>query len=361
VARNEHELMAAGSRLSDRLRSLREEVPGLTQKDLAQVFEGNVSMVSMWETGRRLPPEPRLRTYARLFATRQSFTAGPRPRLVGDEELTGEELRRLRDLEEELFGLRREATVTGDGTAAEPSMPPHVFRLTGGAPITIVCADVPEDKRPRYARRTDLNYVRASSFADLDALLDLFGHLRAENPDERVRIRASAELKVEEMSGHLILLGGTVWNEATRLLSEQIDLPLGLESVDGEEILVLRHGKEPRQFRVRLEDGVLREDIGVFVRVPNPQAPQCTVTICIGITTRGVRGVVQCFADYDLRDRNEEYMATRFGDEDTYGIVIRVRVSTMSGEPLPPDLTKPHTRLDEWTNGEAGPEQGSDG
>jgi hypothetical protein len=70
---------------------------------------------------------------------------------------------------------------------------------------------------------------------------------------------------------------------------------------------------------------------------------------------------VQCFADYDLRDRNEEYMATRFGDMDSYGIVMRVRVSPISGEPLPPDLTKPRTRLYEWTDGEAGPEQGSDG
>jgi transcriptional regulator with XRE-family HTH domain len=360
VARSERELMAAGSRLSDRLRSLREEVPGLTQKDLAQVFEGNVSMVSMWETGRRLPPEPRLRTYARLFATRRSFAAGPLPRLVGDEELTGEELRKLRDLEEELLGLRQEAIVSGDGTAVEASPPPHVFRLTGGAPITVVCADVPETERPRYAKRTDLNYVRASAFADLDALLDLFGHLRAENPEERVRIRASAELKVEEMSGHLILLGGSVWNEATRLLSEQIGLPLELEKVEDEEILVLRHGQEPRQFKVMLEGEVLREDIGVFVRVPNPQAPQHTVTICIGITTRGVRGVVQCFADYDLGGRNEEYMAARFGEEDSYGIVIRVRVST-NGEPLPPDLTRARTRLYEWTNGQAGPEQGSDG
>jgi transcriptional regulator with XRE-family HTH domain len=354
-------LTAVGSRLSERLRELREQNAGLTQRQLAKVLGGEGTMVSMWETARRLPPEDRLTAYARLFATQRSFSGLDAPRLIGDEDMTDEERRRFAELEEELLELRDEALRSGDGTRVDPGPRRRVFQFNDGVPVTVICADVPEAQRPVFADRKNLNYVRASSFADLDALLDLFGHLRAENPKERVRIRASSELKVEEMSGHLILLGGSVWNEATRLLSEQIGLPLELEKDEDEEILVLKHGQEREKFRVRLEGDVLREDVGVFVRVPNPQAPQYTITICIGITTRGVRGVVQCFADYNLRDGNEEYIAGRFGDGDSYGIVLRVGVSTISGEPLPPDLTKPRTRLYEWTNGEAGPEPGSAG
>lgn len=359
VVKGERDLNAVGARLSERLRELREQ-HGLTQRQLAGVLHGEGTMVSMWETARRLPPEDRLMAYARLFATPRSFSAKGPPRLIDDEDMTEEERRRFEELERELLDLREEAQRSGDGTRVDPAPQSRVFRFNDGAPVTIVCADVPEAERPSYAAPTNLNYVRASAFADLDALLDLFGHLRAENPTEQVRIRASGELKKEEMSGHLVLLGGSVWNEATAWLSQQIGLPLKQDTVDGEEILVLDQNQKPQQFRVRRDGNVLLEDVGVFVRAPNPQAPQYTITMCNGITTRGVRGAVQCFADYQLRWRNEEYMATRFAGHASYGIVVRVEVLPMSGEPLTPDLTKARTRLYEWINGEAGLESASE-
>ena len=356
----ERDLAAVGSSLGERLRSLREEA-GLTQKQLAAVLGGEGgTMVSMWETARRSPPDDRLRSYARLFATPRSFSGKGPPRLIDDEDMSEDERHRFEALERELFGLRDEARRVGDGSRTDPVRRSRVFLFNDGAPITVVCADVPKDQRPSYAVPTDLNFVRASAFADLDALLDLFGHLRAENPAERVRIRASGELKKEEMGGHLVLLGGSVWNEATAWLSAQIDLPLKQETVEGEELLVLEHPQKPQQFRIRRDGEVLLEDVGVFVRAPNPQAPEHTITICNGITTRGVRGVVQCFADYQLRWRNEEYMAKRFAGHASYGIVVRVEVLPMSGEPLTPDLTRPRTRLHEWVNGDMGPGQGSD-
>jgi transcriptional regulator with XRE-family HTH domain len=361
VVRGERDLAAVGTSLGERLRSLREEA-GLTQKQLAEMLGGEGgTMVSMWETARRFPPDDRLTSYARLFSTQRSFSGKGPPRLIDDKDMTEEEQRRFQELERELLGLREEARKGGDGIRTDPVPRSRAFLFNDGAPITVVCADVPAEQRPSYSVPTDLNFVRASSFADLDALLDLFGHLRAENPTERVRIRASGELKKEEMSGHLVLLGGSVWNEATAWLSEQIGLPLQQETVDGEEILVLKHGQHPREFRIRHAGGALLEDVGVFVRAPNPQAPQYTITICNGITTRGVRGAVQCFADYQLRGRNEGYMATRFAGHASYGIVVRVEVLPMSGEPLTPDLTKSRNRLYEWANGDTGPGQGSVG
>jgi transcriptional regulator with XRE-family HTH domain len=368
VVRGERDLAPVGS-LGERLRSLREEA-GLTQKQLAVVLGGEGgTMVSMWETAKRFPPDDRLTMYARLFATQRSFSGKGPPRLIDDEDMTEEEHRRFEQLERELLALRDEARRGSDGTRTAPvprsrsdlTLRSGVFRFNDEAMITVICADVPEGQRPTFADPSNLNYVRASSFADLDALLDLFGHLRAENPTQQVRIRAVGELKKEEMSGHLVLLGGSVWNEATVWLSQQIGLPLRQDTADEEEILVLEHAQKPQQFRIRRDGDALLEDVGVFVRAPNPQDPQYTITICNGITTRGVRGAVQCFADYRLGDRNERYMATRFADHSSYGIVVRVEVLQPSGEPLTPDLTKVRTRLHEWTNGEAGPEEDSDG
>jgi transcriptional regulator with XRE-family HTH domain len=361
MVRDERDAMASGSRLSERLRSLREDVAGLKQQDLAQAFGGKLSMISNWETGQRIPPEARLQTYARLFATPRSFPDEGPPRLISDEDLTDEEQQRLRQLHRELRGLREEALASGDGTAMQPHPEPGVLRFTDRAPIYVVCADIPEKERPKYGLKTELNYVRASAFADLDALLDLFGHLRAENPRQIVRIRAAEELIKEEMGGHLILLGGSVWNRVTRWLSEQVNLPLRPKAEgEGEEFLVVEEGGESREFRIKREGNALIEDVGVFARAPNPQAPQHTLTICYGITTRGVRGVVQSFSDWNLRDRNERYLARRFAGHASYGVVVSVEVLPTSGEPLTPDFSKPGTVLFEWTNGEPGPGQGSD-
>lgn len=309
-------------------------------------------MVSMWETNRRIPPEPRLAAYARLFATPRSFSGKAPPRLLDDEDLTEAERERLRELDEELRDLR-ELARSGDGFSSGIGQPERVWRFSGNPTITIVCADMPEDERSKYADPRELNFVRASSFADLDALLDLFGHLRAENPGAMVRIRAAREFKKEEMSGHVVLLGGVIWNATTKWLSDRIALPV--RQVAERDVFVVEddHNK-PTEFGIKLEGSVLHEDVGMFARVPNPQAPRYTLTICNGITTRGVRGAVLCFMSPDLRDRNEEYVTASFAGHASWGILMRVQVFT-TGEPFTPDLTRKETRLFEWSNSDTGP------
>jgi transcriptional regulator with XRE-family HTH domain len=354
VVRGERDLAAVGSPLGERLRSLREEA-GLTQKQLAVVLGGEGgTMVSMWETARRFPPDDRLTMYARLFAIQRSFSGKGLPRLIDDEDMTEEERRQFERLERELLGLRDEARRGSDGTRTDPVPQRRVFLFNDGAPITVVCADVPQEQRPSYAVPTDLNFVRASAFADLDALIDLFGHLRAENPRQEVRIRAAGEIKKEELGGHLVLLGGSVLNEATRWLSDQVDLPVK-DLSNGEEVFVAEQGPKPQRFEITRKGQVLLEDVGLFARAPNPQSPKYTLTICNGITTRGVRGVVQCFCDPGLRGRNEQFIAATFGQSTSFGLLLRVSVLPMSGESLAPDLSRDETRLLQWADGRAGP------
>jgi hypothetical protein len=353
VARHDREAPSAASRLAERLRFLRQAVPsGLTQEALAHALGGRKqvggSTISSWETASRIPPPDRLTAYAKLFCTERSFAGGD-ARLLDD--LNDEELREFQTLESELLGLR-DAALAGDGPnrlgAVEPD---RVWRFTDPdpVPVTLVVADVDVKNRPAHADPGDRNYVRAASFADLDALLDLFGHIRAENPDTLVRIRAVRDFIPEDMVGHLVVIGGVALNRVTEHLSERIQLPVE-QDPSREDIFVKRSDQEVFE---PIFDGTLTEDVGLFARAPNPQSPGHTLTMCNGVTTRGVRGAVQCFTDPDriLRQRNEDYIAQRISGNSSYGLLMRVKVF-LNGESLAPDLTLDETRLYEWWDGE---------
>jgi transcriptional regulator with XRE-family HTH domain len=351
VVRQERELSTA-ARLAERLRSLRQGVR-LTQDALAHALGGGKplggSTISSWENAAsgRIPPAARLTAYARLFCTERSFSDG-RARLLDD--LSAEELETFRKLETELLGLRDAALAGDDASRLGAAEAKRVWRFTDPdpVPVTLVVADV--QNPPAYADPSHRNYMRAASFADLDALLDLFGHIRAENPLTEVRIRAVRELKPAEMVGHLVVIGGVALNKVTELLAQRIQLPVE-QDTDRDDIFVVKAGK--KEVAPTIADGTLVEDVGLFARAPNPQSPGHSLTICNGVTTRGVRGAVQCFTDPDwsLRRRNEDFIAQRFSESSYFGLLIRVTVF-LNGESLAPDLTRDETRLYEWWDGE---------
>src|ERR1700759_3440698 len=103
-------------RLAERLRGLRKE-GGITQPMLARVFEVSVPLISSWESraNPKIPPLPRLETYAALFASDRSFTQDP-PLLLAVEEMTADEQRAMDTLAQELMQLRSRAM----GTDPEP-------------------------------------------------------------------------------------------------------------------------------------------------------------------------------------------------------------------------------------------------
>jgi transcriptional regulator with XRE-family HTH domain len=361
LAGQDREVSPAASRLAKRLRSLRQAGPKrLTQEALGEALGGRKPLrgttISMWEnpSSGRIPLPARLEAYARLYCTPRSF-AGDRAQLLDD--LTEDERERYRELETELLGLR-DAALAGDGPSRlGAGGTGRVWRFTepDRMPITLVVADVQEP--PGYADPSDPNYIRAAAFADLDALIDLFGHIRAENPITLVRIRAVRDLKPEDMLGHLVVIGGIALNKVTEQLAERIQLPVDQDTAHGDIFVVKGRGKADNKKEYGptfVEDGRrLVEDVGLFARAPNPQSPGHSLTICNGVTTRGVRGAVQCFTDQDrsLRERNEDYIAQRFPGSSYYGLLMRVQVF-LNGESLTPDLTLDDTRIYEWWDGE---------
>lgn len=339
-------------RLADRLRDLRERVT-LTQAALGQAFgdaDNPVSpaAVSTWENpgSGRLVPVARLDAYARLFCTSRSFK-GP-PHMLDDTELTDDERRAFAELKQELLDLRDAAA--GRHGAPSGASARSMWHFPDGARITLVCSRMKQDPLPERSKPDNLNYVRWSDLADLDALIDIYGAIRAYNPPTtQVVIMAAQDLAHRDIASHLVLIGGQAWATMNASFSRIFGIPIEAEDPAEREAIVVREedGME-KEFKYQLADGKLAEDVGFFARGENPSAPKRTLTICGGITTRGVRGAARCFIDLEMRERNEQYLSPRFPDGSTYCIVMRVPV--INRDPITPDLSKSENRLFEWSD-----------
>jgi transcriptional regulator with XRE-family HTH domain len=346
------DLSLARQQLARRLRKLREErwpERHLTQKSLAQALGVSVATVSSWENpnNEALPPDDRLLGYARFFAGGPPASGSPRLPVL--EELPDEARQEYEALKGELLGLR--AAALGPPRDEEIEIA-RTWRFGDSGPATIVCAQLPEEEAGALADPLDPNYTELFSLADLDALLELHGHLRAENPDMNVFYKASENVAPDDLSGHLILLGGVGWNAITKRVLNRLELPVVQvpdPAVETGEIFVVKAGAKPRVYLPTWSDDNPRElieDVGLLVRRPNPMNSSKTLTICNGIHSRGVYGAVRTLTDAQLRDQNERYLAKRFGPRSFFGILMRVQV--VSGRTMTPDFNNSDTVLYEW-------------
>jgi hypothetical protein len=228
--------------------------------------------------------------------------------------------------------------------------------------VTIVCAPLSEElqRRMPYADPNAPDYIDLHRYADLDALVELHGHIRAVNPHVQVHFKLSSDLVGDDYTTHLVLLGGVDWNDLLQEVQEVVDLPVQQVSKNADDVenwdawFESTIGKDRREYRARVEEmqgrSVLREDVGYFYRGPNPFNTKRTMTICNGMYGRGVYGTVRALTDMRFRDRNEEYLAARFGDEQAFSILMRVRIT--NGKVMTPDWNRDVTRLHEWPDSE---------
>ena len=333
--------------LARRLRSLRESAAGtLTQAQLAAALSGEgrvaTATLSSWEstTNPKTPSETRLRAYARFFCTTRSLEG--KPHLLPKTDLTSEERDQADELESELLEL----------LSPEEHPIRRSFRFEAG-PIVVVCPTVPQEEQGPLADEENPNFTKLRQYGDLDALVELYGHLRAENPTLDVFHRLTSDVASDDLSSHLILLGGVAWNKVTRRIQRALSrIPIQQVEVDDlntGEIFRVGIGKSEREFRPKYEDfGGDREqvaDVGYIVRRRSPYQTDRTLTICNGIHSRGVYGAVRCLTDKRVRDENERYLADRFPDGE---FAVLVQVPVVTTETLSPDLRNPDSRLFEW-------------
>lgn len=352
-------------RLARRLRELREhEWPDvtLTQAQLARALSAQSRVasatLSTWEnvTNPKTPTTARLNAYARFFATRRSLEG--EPHLIAVDELDDDERERFEQLEEELFGLHV-ALADAPPTTSDRRL---LLSFDDKGPIIIVCPEAPANARGPLADVTNINYTRLHRFADADALLELFGHIRALNPDRQVFTRLPADIQQSDLQGHLIILGGIGWNPTLRRIQTELGKRLPIEQIEDErmpegEVFRVRDeksGEERMHFPVTEEfDGVtqITEDVGLIARLSNPFNFSRTLTICNGVHSWGVLGAVLTLTDETVRPANEAFLARRYPRGE---FAMLVRVPVVSGAALAPDLQNPDVRVFEWSPSPAG-------
>lgn len=348
---------ATGASLARRLRELR--LSGfsgvrLTQAQLAGALSQDepvaTSTLSSWENvgAPALPPPSRLSAYALFFATERSLEGGPH--LLSTDQLDPAEEQKRHEIEQDLLQLRE----AGAGSSAAD----HQF-WRFDAPITVICSDLRKSDALKLGPLSDEdnpNFADLYSYGDLDALLELYGHLRATNPDLPVTPRRRPT--AADLTNHLVVLGGIAWNDVTRRLNEMSSLPVKQVEdarIPTGEIFVVGDDPDKVEFLPNWQNddpgtvvnpGVLVNDVGMLARLPNPYNSLRTLTYCNGIHSRGVLGAVLCVTERAVRDANEQYLEETFSGSDRF--VILMRVPVLGGTTVSPALRSPGTVLFSW-------------
>jgi hypothetical protein len=356
VAGSDHASIPA-RRLAERLRDLRErEFRPLTQRALGKALGGSeplsIATVSLWEnpSSDRLPPPQRLKAYARLFCSDRSFASAV-PYLLRDDELTDAEREREIELYEELLELRERAQSTDAAASSseQSAIAPYgsLWRFPDDSAISIVCSDAPRPDRPAYADQSHLNYSRYARHADLDALIEIYGQVRADNPGTWIRILSPKSLEHDFALNHLVIIGGAAVDDVAPWFAQGVPLPTVHESGDTHTFTYDVEGEMREFVSVRDEDGNLTQDVGFIARAPHNIVPGHIVTVLGGITSRGVHGAALAFSDSHVRDANLRYLTGAFPDVGTFCILMRVPVRNDAA--LPPNLSNDDVRLYEWS------------
>ncbi|WP_307796150.1 helix-turn-helix transcriptional regulator [Amycolatopsis sp. 195334CR] len=348
-----------GQPLARRLRELREggAWPGkyITQAELAAALGTSVPSVSSWENPRTKakPPRPKIDAYATFFATERSVAESPF-RLLDRQQLTEDELARRERLLGELTALREDSPATA-GPAAKDPYAESPWRFKPGEIVTIIGSELPQrlKRKMPHADPDGSDFVDLYKYADLDALVELHGHVRAANPTSDVHLRTPAELVTDDYTSHLILLGGVDWNFVTRDLLERAELPVRqLVRPEDDDLsrFEIGTGDTVQSFLPKVrregENLLLLEDVALFYRAVNPFNAKRTVTICNGTFGRGTYGVVRALTDARFRDRNATHLRTRFAGSKEFAIISRIHV--INGLVVTPDWTSPQSKLHEW-------------
>jgi hypothetical protein len=196
-------------------------------------------------------------------------------------------------------------------------------------------------------------------FADLTATVELYGHLRASNPEADVYIKHAAELDEDDLTAHLVLLGGVDWNPTCAEMAERLGMPIrqiGMPDVglhgqpdSGYFEATTASGKVLQYYsNIVSERGqqILETDVALFFHGRNPLNTRCTLTILNGMFGRGTYAITRALIDPKFRDHNNGYLQERFRLCESYGILSKIEI--MSGMAVTPDWANPETRLFEW-------------
>jgi transcriptional regulator with XRE-family HTH domain len=399
----------AGTRLGTKLRRLRQQALNrpVTQRQLCGALGVSGALVGSWESGAAIPPEDRLRSYAHFFCTPRSASEGA-IRMIPVEELAPDERKRRVKLFDELNELREEAIEeTAGPVPAFGALGGRFLYYGDGLPVTVLCtplssrqlgyddeaaADGSLPPAVQYATNpAHPNHVRNLANADVDALVELVGHLRAENPALELRwFTYDRVSSPDQLAGHLVLFGGideqstelpAGSTEVVRQLRDRLPAPVRLvwdgegQEFDAEFVVAVDADGEPTTDPGRVQavesyrpdfltDGQggsggsgtvddrgrllvagaphLVSDLALVQRTRNPFTPDATVTRFGGMFSRGTYGALRAFTDPRLRSRNERWLETSL---DARNFWMLIQVPIIAGTVMTPDLDRSSTVL----------------
>nr|WP_269329453.1 helix-turn-helix transcriptional regulator [Kineosporia babensis] len=387
--------------MGSRLRALRNrQFPqALTQKQVSQALGLSGALVSSWESGAATPPEDRLAGYALLFCTERSLQGDKLIPLDEDALSQEEEFARER-LFDELRALRNSVLDEPSEQDRETgALGGRFLYYADGQPVTILCTPLSSRQLGYTQQRAQAgellpavqyttnenhpNFVRNLYNADIDALVELVGHVRAESPTAEVSwLTYDRVSSADQLTGHLILLGGVdeslgevpIGGSTTvlEILRERLDTPVRMQwdpdgvEFDGEVQIPLdaenipttepanavtteshrpkwvRGTDDDRNRRFHLGAPELTSDVAIVHRSRNPFNPGSTATRFGGMFSRGTYGAVRAFTDARFRGRNEQWVDSNVDPEDFW---MLLRVSVIAGTTMTPDLGRSSTRI----------------
>jgi len=216
------------------------------------------------------------------------------------------------------------------------------------------CHDVRVVRLPRHGASCPVA-IAVSCSADRQALAKITADGVFLEELETDPARYLPDVAADDLTGHVVLLGGIAYNRVTKRLLRLLEkLPvrqMEVAEVQTGEIFAVGHGAVEQRFlpvwsQTNGGSGTeLEEDVGLLARVRNPFNSSKTLTLCNGIHSRGVLGSVRTLTDARFREANEAYLAQHFPN-DEYGLLVRVPV--FEGETLTPDLQDPDNILYAW-------------
>jgi len=382
--------------LAERLRALRLQYRAgrVTQQSLATVLGVSTPLISSWESGAAVPPAERLRDYALAFASERTFGDGD-PALVDESDLTTPEERRRQDLIDDLVRLRDRAIRPVDAPSPDTgALGGRFWYFPDGAPVRIISTPSwpSVESRIPYANPWHPNYVQSFHDLDRDATIELFGHIRAENPTADVRFLTADRATHDDLTGHVVVLGQAdgafrsgrpATAEALPLvmsyLVSRLEIPIatrvkedGDPEFDVEFVVTADEERRPTWYPREVEPArlqpcpprflrdpgqgrrieanglpILEYDVALLARKPNQLNLATTVTICSGLFSRGTLGAVRSLTDPNLRSRNEQFLVDHFGGFDDFWMLLYVPVfrAALGLETVTPDLERPFHRL----------------
>lgn len=238
-----------------------------------------------------------------------------------------------------------------------PDPDPGPWRFPHGHAITIACAKNPQsmlDQIP-YSNADDPDYIKLLRYSDLDALIELHGHIRALNPASPVRYCTPGDLTSADYQSHLVALGGIDWNTLTRMILDTGDLPVRQVadwSTDTGQYFEVEENGATARYRPVLSSihghVTLHQDVALIARSASRFSHRRTITVCCGMYAPGTFGVILALTDKSVRARNIGFLQSRFGGSQAYFVLTRIPV--IHGQAVPPDWTLENNILRTWPN-----------